>query len=76
MTDLTADQIIKYISDAMGTPCNYGFGDIQVDEFMCDNNAEWCEKHCPTTKDVGFEACWRRFFETLIMLDNSEGNME
>lgn len=74
--DLTADQIIKYISDVMGAPCNYGFGDIQVDEFMYDNNVEWCEEHCSTTKDVSFEACWRRFFETLITLDNSEGNME
>lgn len=74
--ELTVDQIIKYISDSMGAPCNYGFGDIQVDEFMCDNNVEWCEEHCPATNNVNFEACWRRFFETLMMLDSTEGSRE
>ena len=73
---MTADQIIKYIDDAMGAPCDYGFGDIQVDEFMNEHNWEWCEEHCPVGENRNFEACWRRFFETLIMLDNSEGNME
>ena len=63
MDKLTADQIIKYISEVMDAPCNYRFGDIEVAEFMCDNAENWCAEKCFTGD---FEKCWRKFFELLV----------
>lgn len=61
--ELTANDIIKYIGAVMDQPCTYGFGELDVAEFMNEYNPEWCEAHCD---DENCEACWRKFFETLV----------
>ena len=63
--ELTANNIIKYIAEAMDFPCNYKFGDIDVAEFIYDNVEDWCETKCGT-KEITCEDCWHKFFETLI----------
>ena len=63
--ELTADILIKYIAEVMDYPCEYGFGDIDVAEFMYDNNPGWCEGNCGSG-EITCEDCWRKFFETLI----------
>ena len=67
--DLTANDIIKYIGAVMDQPCTYGFGELDVAEFMNEYNSEWCEAHCRKLTprlDENCEACWRKFFETLV----------
>lgn len=71
--ELTVDQICKYIGDAMECPCNYGFNGISVDEFMLENNEEWCDVNCSMFTHKDYAPCWKRFFETLAEKENNNG---
>jgi hypothetical protein len=68
--ELTADMIIKYIAKVMDAPCSYGFGDVDVAEFMYDHCGDWCEQYCDTNSN---EICWRKFLETMIKRGEADG---
>lgn len=63
--ELTGNDIIRIISKHMDYPCTYGFGDLDVSEYMIHHNGDWCEENCPIGSTDECEKCWRKFFETL-----------
>ena len=56
------DFIIKWLAEAFENPCNYGFNQQDIAEFMGENCPEWCDENCGKVSD--FE-CWKKYFEIL-----------
>lgn len=55
---LSVDRVCDILVEMFETPCDYRFNDIDIDDFMCDD--DYCEHHCSY---VGKGECWKRFFE-------------
>lgn len=56
-----ADFIIHLMADTFEQPCNVGINGISIDEWMLENEAEWCEEHCG--KATHFD-CWKKFLSS------------
>ena len=61
------DFICKKLAEWMDPPCSYGFGDLEVSDFMADSG--WCEEHCEVGSEI-YEICWRKFFEMLKKVED------
>lgn len=59
--------IIKWLAEAFENPCNYGFNQQDIAEFMGENCPEWCDENCG--KVSNFE-CWKKYFEVLRSKEN------
>lgn len=55
---INVDKICEILVEMFDEPCNYKFNDIDVDEFMHED--DYCKHHCGYG---GKGDCWKRFFE-------------
>ena len=70
---LSADEIIKWLADNLGKPCDYGFGGMSVDEYMYEHEPGYCDKHCGMCTDA---ECWRTFLTSAIKNQHEPTNLE
>lgn len=54
----SVNDICKILSDALGSPCNYGLDGEEVADII---PSEWCEDNCPTNEN--YSICWKKYFE-------------
>lgn len=55
----TVDFICQKLAYWFDEPCNYGLGNIDIDDYMTDNGGDWCETHCDNHESA---ECWEQFF--------------